>query len=118
MKLFRFGPEVGKNIDTFDSSGFTISKIVRLFDQADVKIAYLGKNSVVGFHQTTKDQVFVVVHGEGWVRGEEQGRHPIMAGQAAFWIEGEWHESGSEAGMTAILIEGENIDPTKTMPPL
>lgn len=118
MKLFRFDPEVGKNIDAFGSSGFTISKIVRLFSQADVKIAYLGKNSVVGFHRTTKDQVFVVVHGEGWVRGEEPGRYPIMAGQAAFWTEGESHESGSEAGMTAILIEGENIDPTKTMPPL
>jgi hypothetical protein len=24
-------------------------------------------------------------------------------GQAAFWIKGEWHESGSQIGMTAIV---------------
>jgi mannose-6-phosphate isomerase-like protein (cupin superfamily) len=118
MKLFRLDSDVGKSIDAFGSMGFVISKIVRLSAQTDVKIAYLGANSVVGYHQTTRDQVFAVVHGEGWVRGESPERFPIEAGQAAFWAEGEWHESGSETGMTVILIEGENIDPTKTMPPL
>lgn len=118
MRLFRLDPEVGRNIDAFESKGFTISKIVSLFNPAGVKIAYLGANGIVGYHQTTKDQVFAVVCGEGWVRGEAPERFPIKAGQAAFWAEGEWHESGSEAGMTVVLIEGENIDPTKTMPPL
>jgi len=118
MKLFRLDPKVGKDIDVFGSSGFVISKIVRLFDGADVKIAYLDANSVIGCHQTTRDQIFAVVDGEGWVRGEAEERFPIRAGQAAFWVQGELHESGSESGMTVILIEGENIDPTKTMPPL
>jgi hypothetical protein len=29
---------------------------------------------------------------------------------AAFWADGEWHESGSESGMTVIVIEGETLD--------
>ena len=29
---------------------------------------------------------------------------------------GEWHESGTETGMTVIIIEGVNFDPAKLMP--
>jgi quercetin dioxygenase-like cupin family protein len=117
MKLFRFDPEVGKSIDAYESSGFVISKLVHLHDEADIKCAYLSPNGVIGYHQTTKEQLFVVVQGEGWVRGEiPESQRPIKAGQAAFWEEGEWHESGTETGMVVILIEGEDIDPTKTTP--
>jgi hypothetical protein len=35
----------------------------------------------------------------------------IKAGQAAFWISGEWHESGTEFGMRAIVIESDSLDP-------
>jgi len=117
MKLFRFDPEVGKSIDAYGSVGFVISKLVRVFDKTDIKCAYLSPNGVIGYHQTAKDQLFVVVWGDGWVRGETRGsRCPIKAGQAAFWQEGEWHEVGTETGMVVILFEGDGIDPTKTMP--
>jgi hypothetical protein len=33
------------------------------------------------------------------------------AGQAAFWIAGEWHESGTESEMMAIIIESDSLDP-------
>jgi quercetin dioxygenase-like cupin family protein len=119
MKIFRFDSEVGKSIDIFGSQGFVISKLVHLSDEADIKNAYLSPYSIIGYHQTTEDQLFAVVHGEGWVRGEAlESRCSIKAGQAAFWQAGEWHESGSETGMTVILIEGKDIDPTKTMPPV
>jgi quercetin dioxygenase-like cupin family protein len=117
MKLFRLDPEVGKSINAYGSSAFVISKLVRVSNETDIKCAYLKPNGVIGCHQTTKDQLFVVVQGEGWVRGESpESRRPIQTGQAAFWDEGEWHESGTETGMVVILIEGEEIDPTKTMP--
>ena len=119
MKMFCFDPEVGKSIDAFGSLGFTISKLVRLSNETDVKCAYLSPKGLIAYHQTTKDQLFAVVQGEGWVRGESpETQRRISAGQAAFWEEGEWHESGTESGMIVILIEGENIDPTKTMPPV
>lgn len=73
----------------------------------------------MAYHQTTKDQLFVVVQGDGWVKGEfPEAECPVRAGQAVFWEEGDWHESGTETGMVAIVIEGENIDPTTTMPPV
>jgi len=110
MKLYRFDREVGEPIDRFESSGFVISKIVRVVDEAIINCAYLSPNGVIGFHQTTTDQLFVVVQGEGWVRGVEPERTSIKAGQIAYWQKDEWHESGTDTGLTAILIEGDRLD--------
>ena len=81
-------------------------------------MCYLNPGGVIEYHQAPGQQLYVVVMGEGWVRGEANERTPIHANRVAFWQKGEWHESGTETGMTAIIIEGENIDPTKTMPPV
>lgn len=118
MKMFRFDPEVGKSIDQYGSSGFIISKVVHLPAEAIINCAHLASEGVIGSHQAATSQLFLVVQGEGWVRGESPERYSIQVGQAAFWEKGEWHESGTETGMTVIIIEGENIDPTNLMPPL
>jgi len=118
MKTFRFDSEVGNRIDDFGSSGFVISRVVHLPDEAVVNCAYLDANGVMGYHQATVPQLFLVVQGEGWVRGESPGKTPLKAGQAAYWEKGEWHESGTEMGMTAIIIEGSGFDPAKLMPPV
>ncbi len=56
------------------------------------------------------------MHGEGWVKGKSPDRTRIQAGEAAYWDEEEWHEAGTETGMTAIIIEGANFDPAELMP--
>ncbi len=116
MKIFRFDPEVGKSIDQYKSSGFIISKVVHLSGEVFINCAYLRPHGSIGYHQATIAQLFLVVQGEGWVRGEPPNRTPIQAGQAVYWEEGEWHESGTESGMTAIIIESANLDPAKLMP--
>ncbi|WP_433746864.1 hypothetical protein [Falsibacillus pallidus] len=42
----------------------------------------------------------------------------MSAGTAVFWETGEEHESGSESGMTAFVMEGEHFSPEKFMPDL
>ena len=116
MKIFRFDPEVGKSIDRFNSSGFIISRVVQLFDEAVVSCAYISTDGVIGYHQATIPQLFLVLRGEGWVRSEISDKTSIKAGQAAYWEKGEWHESGAEIGMTVIIIEGVKFDPAKLMP--
>lgn len=110
MKLYRFDVEVGENIDLYGSSGFVISRIARIVEDAVVHCAYLGVNGVVGYHQATLPQLFLVVQGQGWVRGEAPDRTPIKAGQVAYWGKDEWHEAGTETGMEVILIEGIKFD--------
>jgi hypothetical protein len=43
----------------------------------------LGKDGVVGFHQATCPQLFLVVAGKGWVTDESRERISIESGQAA-----------------------------------
>jgi len=137
MKIYPFGPEVGRRITQFesdfvmtplarigglgrdgasvgDAEGATLSPGTRIARQgAQVGCMHIGPGGVVGFHQATVQQLFLVVAGAGWVRGPEADRTPIRPYQAAFWTAGEWHESGSDTGMTAIVIEGETVDPAQ-----
>lgn len=116
MKLFRFDPKTGTIIHQYNSSSFTISKVLHLFEEAVIHCAYLDPAGVIGYHQATVPQLFLVVQGEGWLRSETSDRISIHAGQAAYWDKNEWHESGTETGMVAMIIEGFNIDPAKQMP--
>jgi hypothetical protein len=34
---------------------------------------------------------------------------PIEAGQAAFWERGDYHEAGTDRGMVAIVVEGDDL---------
>lgn len=115
MKIFRFDREAGREIHAFESQAVTQSGILRLSSRAAVSAMHLAPGGVLGYHPAATDQLFAVVSGSGWVRGEDAGRTPISAGQAAFWIKGEYHESGTQGGMTAIVIEGDDLDPAAFM---
>jgi quercetin dioxygenase-like cupin family protein len=116
MRLFRFDAEIGRPIDQFGSARLMLAPIARITDQVQIGCMHIGPAGVVGFHQAGPAQLFLVVAGEGWVRSENPERVSIQAGQAAFWKSGEWHESGSHTGMTAIVIESETLDPGQYMP--
>jgi quercetin dioxygenase-like cupin family protein len=112
MRIYRFDAEVGRLIDLYGSK-FVQSRIVHTTQPAHVSCMHLGPGGLVGYHPATVPQLFLVVQGEGWVRGEAPERRAITAGQAAFWEAGEWHESGTDMGMIAIVIEGEGLDPAQ-----
>jgi quercetin dioxygenase-like cupin family protein len=116
MRLFRFDASVGRPIDQFGSTQLMLSPIARTTGQVQIVCMHIGPAGLVGFHQADPAQLFLVVAGEGWVRSETPEQVPIQAGQAAFWESGEWHESGSDTGMTAIVIEGQTLDPGQLMP--
>ncbi len=111
MKIYRFDPQVGWPITAFGSSGVVFSRIVKQGEAVHIGSMNIAAGGVVGYHPATTRQLFVVVQGEGWVRGEEVAHTPIGVGHATYWQAGEWHESGSEGGMVAIVIEGDTIEP-------
>lgn len=65
----------------------------------------LEPGGLVGMHPASTPQLLAVVEGEGWIRGEAGPQTPIPAGGAVFWSEGEMHETGTESGLTAIVVE-------------
>lgn len=116
MRLYGFGAADGHPITDFGSEHLTITGILRV-ESGDVHIAcmHLEPGGRVGAHRATPHQLFLVVRGEGWVRGPEPQRTAIVADQAAFWENGEEHESGTETGMVAIVIEGDTLDPDRLL---
>src|SRR6476646_7894946 len=63
----------------------------------------------LGRHPATFPQILAVLEGSGHVSGADGEFHPITAGEAVFWPKGEAHETRSETGLTALILEGEEL---------
>ncbi|MFE1245280.1 cupin [Fictibacillus sp. NPDC058756] len=114
MKIFNFSKEVGKHITKFDSD-FVMSRIILTDKSANIGCMHLDKDGIIGYHQAVVPQLFLVVNGEGFVLGEDDAIYPIKAGQAAFWVKDEFHETTTKTGLTAIVIESEELEPASFM---
>lgn len=101
--------DVAREVTEFGSHGARWTPIAASGGECHVGQMQLAAGSVLGMHPTAIDQVFFVVQGEGWTRVEGQEAVAIVAGQAAVWRAGEHHESGTEVGMTVILIQAEAL---------
>lgn len=110
MKFFRFDKEIGFPIKQYDSQAANFIKIFRNKQETSVGFIQIEAGGVVGYHQASVEQLFIIVQGAGWVTGTDCKRIPITNGEGVIWKEGEWHESGSESGMLALVIESESID--------
>jgi quercetin dioxygenase-like cupin family protein len=55
-------------------------------------------------------QILAVLEGSGEVSGASGVDEPIEAGEAVFWREGEEHELKTTGGLTALIIEGRDLD--------
>jgi hypothetical protein len=75
-----------------------------------IHCAWLEPNGLIGYHQAGVPQMFLIVQGQGWVRGDAPKRTSIQAGQGVHWEQGEWHEAGTETGVIAIIIEDARFD--------
>lgn len=115
MKIFAFDARIGKEITSFGSKKVLFTRIANLSDEAQISAMEIFPQGVIGGHQAATPQLFLVVSGAGWVRGKEQEKVAVKFGEAVFWEAGEWHESGSDEGMKAIVIEvnGEKFNPAE-----
>jgi quercetin dioxygenase-like cupin family protein len=55
-------------------------------------------------------QILAVLGGSGEVSGARGVDEPIEAGEAVLWREGEEHELKTTGGLTALIIEGRDLD--------
>ena len=119
MNIYRFDQEVGKPIDRFGSQHVYITPIMRVIERnigiVQVACMHLLAGGIIGGHEAATAQLFIVVAGEGWVSGTNSSKIPIQAGQLAYWKSGEWHEASTEQGMTAIVIESDQLEPIELL---
>ena len=105
MRIFRYDSGAGREIQEYNSSNVFISPILQIEKDAVIHLMSFDPQGIIGTHQAGGPQVLLIIQGEGWVRSESPEPIPVAVGDAVFWDVGEWHESGSEAGMTALVIE-------------
>lgn len=115
MQFYRFDKNAGKTITHFDSN-FIMTRIMRTDKATQIGCMHLDNNGIVGYHEAVVPQLLLVVSGEGWVRSESEDRINVTAGDAVFWDKGEGHETGTDSGLTAIVIESVTLNPSEFLP--
>lgn len=115
MEFYSFIKDRGMKITKYDSD-FVMARIVRTTHATHIGFMHLEQNGIIGYHQATMPQLLLVVSGEGLVRGESDEYFKVEPGTAIFWKKGEWHETKTEAGLTAVVIENEELNPSAYMP--
>jgi quercetin dioxygenase-like cupin family protein len=108
VQLVRFGPETGRDIDRFGSNGARIAPLAR--GEAQVVVVHLEAGGRLGRHPAAGRQVLAVVGGSGSVSGGDGVEQPVEPGVAAVWEPGEEHETRTETGLTAVIVEGGGVD--------
>ncbi|WP_458124448.1 cupin [Paenibacillus sp. Z3-2] len=115
MRIFQFKQESGKRITKFESN-FVMSRITQTHKEAHIGCMHLDKDGEIGYHQAVVPQLLLIVNGEGWVRGETNEYIKIHCAEAVLWDKHEWHETKTETGLMAIVIESEELDTSSLMP--
>jgi mannose-6-phosphate isomerase-like protein (cupin superfamily) len=111
LKVLDFSAERALAISGFGSKGAAAVPLTLPDGDAHVICLRLGAGGTLGRHPASVDQLFVVVEGEGWASSADGERVPVAPGTALYWVAGEEHESGSESGLTAIVVQSERLKP-------
>jgi quercetin dioxygenase-like cupin family protein len=92
----------------YDSDGVHLRPLARMPEPVDgfaVDVVTVAAGGRLGRHPTRLWQLYAVVSGEGWVSGADGRPEPIRAGEAVLWEPDEEHESGSDGGMVACIVQ-------------
>jgi quercetin dioxygenase-like cupin family protein len=114
VERFRFGPDVAFAPREELLDGVTVAPLSASigggspFQAAVFRLAPGGR---IARHPATYPQILAVLDGSGEVSGASGAAEPIESGEAVFWPAGEEHETRSATGLTALIIEGEGLEP-------
>jgi len=111
MRIFRIESENGYEIREHGSASVFLSSIIDVNRSATIHWMHFDPHGSIGGHYLTNPQIFLIVEGDGWVKSNNPEPIPVTMEDGVFWDTGEWHEAGSESGMTVILIESKLPDP-------
>jgi quercetin dioxygenase-like cupin family protein len=96
-----------KPITAFGTTGVAAYALTRVgkVEGAAVDVLAFEPGAVLGRHPTRVWQLFSVVSGRGWASGADAVRHPLVPGDAVLWEPDEEHETGTEDGMVAVVVQ-------------
>jgi quercetin dioxygenase-like cupin family protein len=110
VKLFRLDTGRTEVVSMGGATGVSVGGLIELPGDIAVNLLRFSTHSRLPGHTAGRPQLFVVIDGDGWVSGDDGARAAIRTGEAAFWGPGELHESGSDEGMTCIVVQAPQLD--------
>jgi quercetin dioxygenase-like cupin family protein len=113
MKLYHFDPQTAPRRTDFGSRGMRLARVARSSSGLSVVCVHLEADGVIARHKAAENQLLCVVTGSGEVSGEDGGFRAISAGIAAFWKQGEHHETRTASGLMALILEGPGLNPAQ-----
>jgi len=111
MQLIDFSEARAEPITLFESMGASSVHLGDGFGEAHSYCVRFEAGGQIGPHPTGFGQLFLVVAGAGWVSGPGGTRVERSVGQGAAFARGEWHAKGSDVGMTALMIQVDELEP-------
>ena len=116
MERLRFAPDAAfvPREDLLD--GVTVAPLTaRPGSGCPVKAAIfrLAPNGRLKRHPAKLPQILAVLEGSGRVSGSDSKFQPIGPGEAVFWSAGEEHETETDTGLTALVLEADGLEPRR-----
>lgn len=105
MDTYRFDRQVAEAIEADGTVGASQVKFGHSTGEAHLNTVYLEPGGTLGAHEAPVPQLFIVVEGHGWVTGSDGMRRNVGVGDAVVWEQGEMDESGTDEGMTVVIMQ-------------
>lgn len=111
MRIIGLGKERGTPLAGNGTTGASWVGLCRTEDagSAQLGVVHLGAGGRLGRREAVVPQFFLVVAGDGWVADGAGNRHRLRPGEAAHVGVGEVHEVGTDTGLTAVVLEAEEL---------
>jgi len=106
--LRRVDESVARSLTAYGSVAVKFAGLAR-GQHVAVGVMHVAAGGVVGRHPTASGQLVLVTAGSGWVSGGDEQRLAVAVGDAVFWPAGTEHESGSDDGMTLVVVESDGL---------
>jgi quercetin dioxygenase-like cupin family protein len=113
MERFAFGADAAFTPNQELLRGVTVAPLTRpLAEGAPFQAAVfqIQAGGGIGRHPATVPQILAVLEGSGEVAGADGNAEPIGTGEAVYWATGEEHETHTDSGLTALILEGHGLE--------
>jgi quercetin dioxygenase-like cupin family protein len=102
-----------ETIVTYEARGASAVRLVHGVGEANAYLLHFDAGGAIGRHEAGYGQLFVVVEGRGWVSGQDDVRTDVCAGDVVLFQRGEYHDKGSDTGMTAVMVQVRDLSATR-----
>jgi quercetin dioxygenase-like cupin family protein len=109
-RLIRFDKSVASTVENYGARATSSVHLGSGSGESHAYVLHFEAGGEIGEHETGFGQLFVVVGGAGWVVSGSD-RYEVGLGDAVFLPRGVMHAKGSENGMTAVMIQMDNLEP-------